>query len=44
MEKLSIEGQEDKPTILCDSEKGFIEIKGKSIPENPMLEIYEPIL
>ena len=44
MENLIIAGKEDIPSILCDAEKGIIEIKGKCIPENPKEEIYVPII
>lgn len=34
MEALFVEGTNKTPTIICDDEKGLIEIKGRSSPEN----------
>ena len=38
-----LEGSSRAPQITFDTEKGFLEIEGKSIPENPH-EIYLPVL
>jgi len=35
-------GTHQRPTIIIDAEKGFFEISGSSIPENPM-EVFAPI-
>jgi hypothetical protein len=43
MEKISIEGTPKTPTVTVDLEKGFMEIKGRSIPENST-EFYLPIM
>ncbi|MFH1320991.1 MAG: DUF1987 domain-containing protein [Bacteroidota bacterium] len=43
MESIDIEGTDKTPTINFDAEKGLIEIKGKSIPENS-LGLYDPLL
>ncbi|MBI2269696.1 MAG: DUF1987 domain-containing protein [Bacteroidetes bacterium] len=43
MEKISIEGSPKTPTINFDVEKGFLEIKGRSIPENS-IEFYKPLV
>jgi hypothetical protein len=43
METLTIEGTPKTPTIKFDSEKGFLEIKGRSIPENS-IEFYKPLV
>jgi len=37
MEKLLIEEREDSPSILFDKTIGFIEIKGKSLPEDAIV-------
>jgi hypothetical protein len=37
MDKLFIEEQEDSPSILFDKTIGFIEIKGKSLPEDAIV-------
>ncbi len=42
MEVLSIKKTSRTPSVLCDSEKGLIEIKGRFIPENP-IEFCEPL-
>jgi hypothetical protein len=34
MEKYFIDATEDSPSILFDGDKGLIEIKGRSLPEN----------
>ncbi len=43
METISIEGTPKTPTINFDMEKGFLEIKGRSIPENS-IEFYKPLV
>ncbi len=43
MEKISIEGTPKTPTITFDTGKGFLEIKGRSIPENS-IEFYKPLV
>lgn len=43
MEKISIEGTPKTPTITFDTAKGFLEIKGRSIPENS-IEFYKPLV
>ena len=43
MEKISIEGSPKTPTINFDTDKGFLEIKGRSIPENS-IEFYKPLV
>ena len=43
MEKISIEGTPETPTINFDVAKGFLEIKGRSIPENS-IEFYKPLV
>jgi hypothetical protein len=35
-------GTHQRPTVVIDIEKGFFEISGSSIPENPM-EVFNPI-
>ena len=35
-------GTHQRPTVVIDIEKGFFEISGSSIPENPM-EVFTPI-
>jgi hypothetical protein len=42
MEKLTLEPGIKTPHISFDAEKGFLEIKGKSIPENS-IEFYQPV-
>ncbi len=42
MLNLSIEGTAKTPTIIFDSQKGLLEIKGRSIPENST-EFYKPL-
>ena len=41
-EKVSIEGTPKTPTITFDLQSGFLEIKGRSIPENS-IEFYKPL-
>lgn len=43
MEPVSIEGSPKTPTITLDGDKGFVEIKGRSIPENS-IEFYKPVV
>ena len=43
MERISIEGTPKTPTVNFDHEKGVIEIKGRSIPENS-IEFYQPLV
>lgn len=42
MGKISIDGTSKTPTVLFDSDKGVMELKGRSIPENS-IEFYKPI-
>lgn len=43
MNKLSITGTEDTPTVLLDKTSGIFEISGRSLPEDAA-EFYAPIL
>lgn len=43
MEALTIEGSPKTPTIKFDPNNGFLEIKGRSIPENS-IEFYKPLI
>ena len=43
MEKVNIEGSPKTPTILFETEKGTLVIKGRSIPENS-IEFYKPLV
>lgn len=43
MESISIPGTFKTPTIISDREKGIIEIKGRSNPENSAL-FYKPLI
>ncbi|MCC6691101.1 MAG: DUF1987 domain-containing protein [Bacteroidia bacterium] len=43
MEKIAIEGSPKTPTISFETDKGFLEIKGRSIPENS-IEFYKPLV
>jgi len=43
METILIEGTTKTPAITFDSVKGFLEIKGRSIPENSF-EFYKPLV
>ena len=43
MEKVTIEGSPKTPTILFETDKGLLEIKGRSIPENS-IEFYKPLV
>lgn len=43
MERITIEESSKTPSICMDPEKGLIEIKGRSIPENS-IEFYKPLI
>ena len=43
MEPILIEGTPKTPSVKYDPEKGMIEIKGRSIPENS-IEFYKPLV
>ncbi len=43
MEPISIAGTPKTPTVFFDAEKGKVEIKGRSIPENS-IEFYKPLV
>jgi hypothetical protein len=43
MEPINIEGSPKTPSIKFDVEKGILEIKGRSIPENS-IEFYKPLV
>jgi len=43
MEPIIKAGTNKTPTVLFDADKGFIEIKGRSIPENS-IEFYKPLV
>jgi hypothetical protein len=43
METVTIEGTPKTPTINFDMQKGLLEIKGRSIPENS-IEFYKPLV
>jgi len=43
MESITIPGTLKTPTIISDSDKGIIEIKGRSNPENSTL-FYKPLI
>lgn len=43
MELLNIEGSPKTPTIKFDPSSGFLEVKGRSIPENS-IEFYKPLV
>jgi hypothetical protein len=43
MEKIILEGSEEKPNIILDKESGIFKIYGRSIPHNPE-KVYAPIL
>ena len=43
MDPILYEGTQKTPSVRLDSEKGVIEIKGKSIPENS-IEFYKPLV
>jgi hypothetical protein len=42
MENLNLEGSAKTPTVKFDSQKGSLELKGRSIPEN-WIEFYKPL-
>jgi len=42
MENLNLEGSAKTPTVKFDSQKGSLELKGRSIPENS-IEFYKPL-
>lgn len=43
METISIDGTPKTPTIKFEPQNGFLEIKGRSIPENS-IEFYKPLI
>ena len=43
MDTITLEESSKTPYILMDSDKGIIEIKGRSIPENSV-EFYKPLI
>jgi len=43
MDTIKIEGTPKTPTISFESENGFLEVKGRSIPENS-IEFYKPLI
>jgi len=43
MEAINIEGSPKTPTVKFDADKGFVEIKGRSIPENS-IDFYKPLI
>ena len=43
MESILIEGTPKTPSIKFEPSKGFLEIKGRSIPENS-IEFYKPLI
>lgn len=43
MENISIEGTPKTPAVNFDYQKGVVEIKGRSIPENS-IEFYKPMV
>lgn len=43
MENIKIEGTPKTPAVLFEAEKGLLEIKGRSIPENS-IEFYKPLM
>lgn len=43
MDPIKIEGTPKTPTVIFDAEKGSVEIKGRSIPENS-IEFYKPLI
>ena len=43
METITIEGTPKTPTIVFNTGTGFLEIKGRSIPENS-IEFYKPLV
>lgn len=43
MESITIDGTQKTPTVNFDPDKGVVEIKGRSIPENS-IEFYKPLV
>ncbi len=43
LEPISIEGTAKTPSVKFDADKGIMEIKGRSIPENS-IEFYKPLV
>ena len=43
MDPISIEGTPKTPTVNFDANKGIVEVKGRSIPENS-IEFYKPLV
>jgi hypothetical protein len=43
METIKIQGTEDTPKIMLDAENDFLEISGRSLPED-VSSFYEPVL
>ncbi len=43
MEPIIIEGTPKTPSVRFDAKQGFVEIKGRSIPENS-IEFYKPLV
>jgi len=43
METIKIQGTEDTPKIILDAENEFLEISGRSLPED-VSSFYEPVL
>jgi hypothetical protein len=43
MEKLVIEGTPKTPSVNFDADKGHVEIRGRSIPENS-IDFYKPMM
>lgn len=43
MKNISLEGNRQKPRVLFDGEKGILEIKGRSLPEQAH-DLYKPLL
>jgi hypothetical protein len=43
MEKLIIEGTPKTPSVNFDADKGHVEIRGRSIPENS-IDFYKPMM
>ena len=43
MEPLVVEATPDSPAVLLDKAQGIFELKGRSMPEDP-IEFYKPII
>lgn len=43
MKNISLEGNRQKPKVIFDGEKGILEIKGRSLPEQAH-DLYKPLL